>query len=80
MNVRANGEYLQGFWKNFGLEHRTKLYTRVQKLEKVGSKWKLQSSTFVKDGPAKGSKIRESGVSSVQNPDEFYWILTEVGI
>lgn len=65
VNVRVNGEYLEGYWRHFGLEALTKFDTRVQKVEKVGNKWELQSSTLVKEGATRGSKVLETKASFV---------------
>lgn len=63
VNVRVNGEYLQGFWKNFGIDSQTKLHTRVEKIEKRGNKWRLQSSTLRKNEKSKMTKVWDTEVS-----------------
>jgi hypothetical protein len=59
INVRIIGEYLQSFSKSFNVESIIKFNTRVEKIEKLGKKWKVRSSTIQLDGPERGKKIRE---------------------
>jgi hypothetical protein len=63
VNVRVVGDYLHGFSKAFDIESLIKFNTRVEKLEKIGNKWQLQSSTLIKNGPERGKKTREIEVS-----------------
>ena len=64
VNVRVKGEYIQSYSKHFNIEPLIKYRTRVEKLEKIGTKWKLRSSTLIK-GDRNGHKvIKETEVGS----------------
>ena len=61
-NVRVIGEYIQGFAKTFNIEPLIKHNSRVERLEKVGDKWWVYSTTLIRDGPDLGMKRKESDV------------------
>lgn len=63
VNVRVVGDYLESYSKSFDVETLTKFNTRVEKLEKVGNKWQLRSSTLLLSGPQAGTTIQEHDVS-----------------
>src|SRR4051812_40402859 len=65
VNVRVVGDYLQGFSKTFNIEPTIQFDTRVETLEKSDSKWRVQTSTLVRDGLTKGRKIHQTEVSRV---------------
>jgi hypothetical protein len=58
VNVRVKGDYIQRYSKHFNVEPLIKYNTRVENLEKAGSKWKLQSSILIK-GAARGTEIKK---------------------
>lgn len=59
VNVRVVGTYLQDFASSFNILQITKLNTRVEKLGKVGEKWRLESSILERES---GQKTREIDV------------------
>jgi hypothetical protein len=65
VNIRVIGDYLHGFSETFGIEPEIKFNTRVEKLEKTPGekKWRVKSSTLIKDGPEAGKKTRQTEVS-----------------
>jgi hypothetical protein len=63
VNVRAKQEYIQSYPRHFGVEPLIRYNTRVEKLEKVGRKWFIYSTTFVREGPSKGKRVNEVEVS-----------------
>lgn len=63
INVREVGQYLQSYVRKFDVEEITKYDTRVEKLEKVGKKWRVESSTLIREGEEKGKKERKVEVS-----------------
>jgi len=74
VNVRVVGDYLHGFSKAFDVEPLIKFNTRVEKLEKIGNKWQLQSSTVIKDEPERGNKTREIEVSFRDSRSSQYYL------
>jgi hypothetical protein len=62
VNVRVVGDYLQEFSKTFEVQPLIEFNTRVEKLEKIGDKWRLRSSTLVLTGAQRGEKIRNTEV------------------
>jgi hypothetical protein len=63
VNVRAKQEYIQSYSRHFGVEPLIRYNTRVETLEKVGRKWFIYSTTFVREGPSKGKRVNEVEVS-----------------
>jgi hypothetical protein len=63
VNVRAKQEYIQSYSKHFGVEPLIRYNTRVEKLEKVGRKWLIKSTTLIREGPTKGKHVNEVEVS-----------------
>ena len=63
INVRKVGEYIHSYVRKFHVEEVTKYDTRVEKLEKVGKKWRVESSTLIREGEERGKKVREVEVS-----------------
>jgi hypothetical protein len=63
VNVRAKQEYIQSYSRHFGVESLIRYNTRAEKLEKVGRKWFIYSTTFIRDGPSKGKRVNEVEVS-----------------
>ncbi len=61
--MRAKQEYIQSYSKNFGVEPLIRYNTRVEKLEKVGGKWLINSTTFNREGPSKEKHVNEVEVS-----------------
>jgi DNA repair ATPase RecN len=59
INVREVGEYIHSYVRKFDVEEVTKYDTRVEKLEKVGKKWRVESSTLIREGEERGKKVRE---------------------
>lgn len=72
--VRDIGKYIQGFARTFYVEPLVKYSTRVEKLEKIGEKWRLSSTTLVRCGPGSPTKKHEHDVSLTFN---LLWVLTE---
>lgn len=64
VNVRVIGGYLHDFSENFGIEPEIRFNTRVENVDKpVGAKrWRVTTSTLVKDGPEAGKKRRQTEV------------------
>jgi len=46
VNVRVCGEYLQGYARRFGVESIIKYNTKVDKIEKKGEKWVVESRSL----------------------------------
>jgi urease beta subunit len=63
VNVRAKQEYIQSYSKHFGVEPLIRYNTRVEKLEKVGGKWLIKSTTLIREGSNKGKHVNEVEVS-----------------
>jgi hypothetical protein len=63
VNVRAKQEYIQSYSKHFGVEPLIRYNTRVEKLEKAGGKWLVNSTTLIREGPNKGKHPNEAEVS-----------------
>ncbi len=63
VNVRAKEEYIQSYSRHFGVESLIRYNTRVEKLEKVGRKWFVYSTAFVREGPSKGKRVNGVEVS-----------------
>ncbi|KAN0104762.1 FAD/NAD(P)-binding domain containing protein [Hyaloscypha variabilis] len=59
VNVRQKQEYIQSYSTHFGVEPLIRYNTRVEKLQKVDGRWKINSSTLVKDGSSKLKKSNE---------------------
>ncbi|KAE9363774.1 FAD/NAD(P)-binding domain-containing protein [Stipitochalara longipes BDJ] len=59
VNVRQKQEYIQSYSKYFGVEPLVRYNTRVEKLQKVDGRWKLNSATWIKDGSSKGKRVNE---------------------
>jgi len=65
VNVRQKQEYIQSYAQHFGVEPLIRYNTRVEKLEKIDGRWKINSSTFLKDGSSRGKKFNAVEVSSL---------------
>jgi cation diffusion facilitator CzcD-associated flavoprotein CzcO len=65
VNVRQKQEYIQSYSTHFGVEPLIRYNTRVEKLQKVDGRWKINSSTLVKDGSSKLKKSNEVEVSAL---------------
>ena len=65
MNVRQKQEYIQSYSKHFGIEALIRYNTRVEKLEKIDDKWKLASTTLIREGPNKGKIVNEIEVGFI---------------
>lgn len=63
VKVGVLGDYLQGYSRTFKVEPLIRFNTRVEKLEKIGGKWHLDSSTLITSGPEAGRKTQQSDVS-----------------
>ncbi len=61
VNVREKQKYIQSYSSAFEVERFIKYNTRVEKLEKVGNKWRLRSSELISDG--------DKGFYTVQSTD-----------
>jgi hypothetical protein len=65
VNVRVKGEYIQKYSKRFNVEPLIRYHTRVEKLEKLGYKWELRSSTLVKRGPKGPELVKKMEVRTI---------------
>jgi cation diffusion facilitator CzcD-associated flavoprotein CzcO len=65
VNIKIIGDYLHSYSEKFGIEPEIKFNTRVEKLDKLTGekKWRVKTSTLIKDGPSSGQKIRQTDVS-----------------
>jgi cation diffusion facilitator CzcD-associated flavoprotein CzcO len=63
VNVRQKQEYLQSYSSHFGVEPLIKYNTRVEKLQKINGRWRVNSSTLIRDGPSEGKRVDEVEVS-----------------
>ena len=63
VNVRQKQEYIQSYAQHFGVESVIRYNTRVEKLQKIHGRWKINSSTFAKDGSSIGKKVNAVEVS-----------------
>jgi hypothetical protein len=63
VNVRVKQKYIQSYSKAFGVEELTRYNTRVEKLEKEGNTWKVQSTTLTREeGNDRGKRIKTTEV------------------
>lgn len=58
VNVRVKQQYIQSYAKGFDVEPLIRYNTRVEKLQKIGNKWQVRSTTLIREGPERGQKIR----------------------
>ena len=63
VNVRQKQEYIQSYAQHFGVEPLIRYNTRVEELQKIDGRWKVNSSTFSKDGSSGGKKVNAVEVS-----------------
>ena len=62
VNVRVKQNYIQSYSKAFGVEELTRYNTRVEKLEKEGNIWKVQSTLTREEGNDRGKRIKTTQV------------------
>jgi cation diffusion facilitator CzcD-associated flavoprotein CzcO len=67
VNHRLVLEYIRSFARNNGVEKLVKYNTRVERVEKQGSKWVLSTSTLVKEGADRGRLEYDTEVSDENN-------------
>jgi cation diffusion facilitator CzcD-associated flavoprotein CzcO len=68
VNVRVCGEYLQSYARKFGVDQVTKYDTKVEKIEKSGEKWRVESTTLV---TGNGGLVDNVDVSAVERIATF---------
>jgi cation diffusion facilitator CzcD-associated flavoprotein CzcO len=64
VNVRVKQQYIQSYSKHFGVELLIKYNTRVEKLQKIKGKWRIDSTTLVRNGLSNGKYVNEVEVSA----------------
>lgn len=62
VNVRVKQNYIQSYSKAFGVGEFTRYNTRVEKLEKEGDTWKVQSTTLTREGNDRGKRTKSTEV------------------
>ena len=70
VNHRLVLEYIRSFARNNDVEKVVKYNTRVERVEKQGSKWVLSTSTLVKEGTERGRLEYDTEVSDEGNKVE----------
>lgn len=58
--MRQKQEYLESYSHHFNIEPLIRYNTRVEALQKTGDKWKVTSTTVLRDEPKEGTKILHS--------------------
>jgi hypothetical protein len=59
VNVRAKQAYIQSYSRAFGVEPLIRYNTRVEKLQKIDGKWRINSTTLTRGGLSKAKRENE---------------------